>query len=56
MRSIRRATRHGVRAHEISPEQAKAELDEQSWKIDYWPLDRRPTTRAERAAHLLCDL
>jgi hypothetical protein len=57
LHSITATTRRGVRRHEISRAQAAAELEEQRWKIEYWPLDRSDRdTRADRSAHLLCDL
>jgi hypothetical protein len=56
LHSVTAATRRGVHRRETSPEQAAAELAEQRWKIDYWPLDRSHRDREERSAHLLCDL
>ena len=58
IRSIEKATYRGVRRRETPPSQAAATLAEQRWKIAYWPLDRGrgEADRAERAAHLFCDL
>jgi hypothetical protein len=56
LRSVTRATRRGVHRREIPSLQAAAQLDEQRWKIDYWPLDRTRRDHAERTAHVLCDL
>lgn len=56
LRSVTRATRRGVHRRQMPPAQAAVQLDEQRWKIEYWPLDRSHRDPAGRTAHLLCDL
>jgi hypothetical protein len=56
LRSVTHSTRRGVRRREIPSAQAAAQLAEQRWKVEYWPLDRSHRDRSARSAHLLCDL
>jgi hypothetical protein len=56
LRAVTRSNRRGMHRREMPPAQATAELVEERWKIEYWPLDRSHRDRAGRTAHLLCDL